>query len=76
MSEYIHTIVLMRIIGDHPHAGDFCHPTGESSDSITEKFFFGEPMYKMKLVNCPHGGIEFCYVSKRRLEMIKYEENS
>jgi hypothetical protein len=65
----IHTEITMKIIGDHPHTGELCHPRGETKYSITQEVILGKEMYPVKLVDCPHG-TDGCYVERKNLEMI------
>ena len=66
MSEYIHEDITLRIVGDHPHAGELCHPIGKGPETITEMPYG----YHVKLVNCPHK-TEESYVLRKNLQMVQ-----
>lgn len=65
---YVHEGILMQVIGNHPHAGDYGHPVGESENSITEVM----GMYEIEFVNgmCEHG-TRGCFAKKQNLRMVK-----
>ena len=68
--QFIHADITLRIVGDHPHRGELCHPVGPSADSVTEYTIGGGPAYSVFLPECPHGD-ESCYAAKHNLLLVK-----
>jgi hypothetical protein len=69
--KYVHEDITMLIIDDHPHAGELCHPVGNSPDGVNELtgFPFNEPTYEVVLEDCKHG-TDSCFVSKSQLQLV------
>jgi len=68
--DFVHTDILMEIIGDHPHRGEFGHPVGKSKDTITVTDLCGPNTYLIHLINCEHG-TDRCYAEKKKLRLLK-----
>lgn len=50
-NDYVHKNILMKVIGEHPHSGEYCHPIGESASSVGTTVVCGTPMYLVVNVN-------------------------
>ena len=66
----VHEEATFRIIGDHPHAGELCHPVGYEVGKIIVMNFYGGNLYQVKLIDCPHL-VSGCFVKIENLEPIK-----
>ncbi len=72
--KYIMTDALLEIVGDHPHAGELCHPSGEEPGMITVKTMFGEKMVEVELINCKHG-MKSCFLPYKNTKIIQVPAN-
>lgn len=66
---FVHTDTVFAIVGEHPHAGERCHPVGTSPTSVSTTMLFGVPMYLVELIDCPHGEGR-AFAEKRNLKFV------
>jgi hypothetical protein len=64
-AEYVHADILFQIVGDHPHTGEYCHPVGETPETVSEL----NGLTLMRLVNCEHN-VRGCYAARENLRLL------
>ena len=65
--EYVHSDITWRIVGNHPHRDELCHPFGEDGATIDLHDIWGDKMYHVELVNCEHG-VDSCFVKPSNIK--------
>lgn len=65
MSDIVHEQVTFEIVGDHPHAGDWCTLMGESKTTVT----IVDGQVLVYLMKCAHG-VDRCYVPRKNLRLV------
>lgn len=68
--KYIHEEVTMKIIGDHPHAGELCNPVGDDKSKVGCIWIGQTEMFEVKLLYCSHG-VEGAFVPRKNLLLIQ-----
>lgn len=69
-TEFVHTNILFVLTGDHPHAGEHCHPVGQSPETVSEL----NGLALMRLVDCQHG-TRGCYAARENLRLLQGGSN-
>jgi hypothetical protein len=71
-NSFVHEDIEFEIIGDHPHAGEKCHPIGADKDHIhyIQINPNSDVMYEVSLIDCPVG-VEGAYVAKKNLRLTR-----